>query len=168
MSGDKRFKKDRSQKKYQIQRLWDMHHEILRRLVIGQKPVDIAEELGITPQTVSNVRNSPIVQRQIKMLQSQRDADAVTIRDRIDFIAPKAVQLLEKKLDEELVEDGEVTQVGVRAALGTLDFAVPKRGEINVKFGVDAELLTELKERARKSQMLSENTKDADFKLIEK
>ena len=164
---DKRFIERREDKTYQVKQLWDIHHEIIRRLVIGQRSRQIAEDLNITPQTVSNVRNSPIVKRQIQMLQAQRDSEAISLKDRIDEIAPKAIKLLERKIEDDLGGD-EVTQVGVRAALGTLDFAVPKRSEIAVKHGVDVTLLEEIKERARKSKMLVEKTPDdVEFHVVE-
>ena len=39
-------------RKYQIKELWDRHHEINRRILLGQKNKEIAEDLNITEATV--------------------------------------------------------------------------------------------------------------------
>ena len=87
-------------RKYEIQNIWDTHREIMRMLVIGMHQVDIARELGITPQTVSNVANSAICKRQMMLMRDARDLDAVDVAKRIQEIAPVALQTLENLLCE--------------------------------------------------------------------
>ena len=62
-----------------VNEMWDVHHEIARRLVLGQKNVQIAEDLGISAVMVSNVRNSPIVQEHTAIMRGARDADTVDL-----------------------------------------------------------------------------------------
>src|SRR5574343_475754 len=49
-------------RKYQIQHLWERHHQIKRLAIMGLTHKEIAKELEITPVTVSNVLNSDLMQ----------------------------------------------------------------------------------------------------------
>jgi len=87
-------------RKWEIQHLWEVQHEVIRRLVIGQKPKDIARELDITPQTVSNIQNSRIARQEIERLRAERDQSAVNILDQVKSLAPKAVEVLKEVMDD--------------------------------------------------------------------
>lgn len=87
-------------RKYEIQNIWDTHREIMRLLITGAHHVDIANELGVTPQTISNVMNSAICKRQMELMRAERDLDAVDVAKRIQEIAPIALQTLESLLCE--------------------------------------------------------------------
>lgn len=84
-----------------VSEMWDVHHEIARRLLLGQKNVEIAKSLGISAQMVSNVRNSPVVQEHISILRGARDADTVDLAREIKEIAPAALQLLKEIIQGE-------------------------------------------------------------------
>jgi len=66
-------------RKYEIKRLKDYHYTILERLVRGHKPRDIARDLGISTQTISNVSNSTIAQEVLRKMNAERDAEAIDI-----------------------------------------------------------------------------------------
>ena len=55
-SFDRRFTRDRS---YNIKQLWASHEAMLRLVASGLNNKQTASLLNVTPQTVSNVRNSP-------------------------------------------------------------------------------------------------------------
>ena len=86
-------------KPFAIKKMWDRHHEIARRLVLGEKPTDIAKDLGITKETVSNTRNSPIVRDHISVLQAARDVECIDVAQEIKATAPKALKLLQDILE---------------------------------------------------------------------
>ncbi len=132
---------------YQIQQLHDLHHEILRRLVVGQKTQDIARDLNITPVTVTYVKNSEIGKRQLSVMRSAADVSAVDVAGHIKQLAAKAVGILESAL-----ELGP-TALGMRAAFDVLDragFGAPRivRTE-NVHAHLTREDIEELKHRAK-------------------
>ncbi len=89
---DGRFVEER---KYDIAQVWESHHEILRLLVLGWNNVRIAEELHITAQTVSNVRNSPMAREHLAKLTGERDQETVEIHRRVQEFAPVALEVLE-------------------------------------------------------------------------
>lgn len=96
-----------------VNEMWDLHHEIARRLMLGQKNVEIAKALGCTPQTVSNVKNSPVVQEHITIMRGARDADTVDLSKEIMEIAPVALELLKDIIKGE--GDGANAGIGLRA-----------------------------------------------------
>ena len=102
----------------EVRRLQDNHHEVIRRLLIGQKAADISRELQLTLVQVNNIKNSPLVQKQLATLQSVRDTSAIDVSKRIKEIAPKAVELLER-----IIEGSEAAPISLRArcAMDNLD-----------------------------------------------
>lgn len=105
------------ERNYQIEKMWNVHHEITRMLLMGMKSVDIAQQLNVSEVMVSYTKNSALVQRKLDVMQGARDMDAVSISKRIQDLAPKAVDVLERLLDS------EVESMQFKAAVDTLDRA---------------------------------------------
>jgi len=95
---DNRRTKDR--KTFEVSEMWDLHHEIVRRLVIGETNAEISRSLGVSKQMISYTRNSKVVRRQIDIMRGARDADTIDIAKRIRENAPKALDLLETIIDD--------------------------------------------------------------------
>lgn len=101
-SGDARRSGDRKGG-HIIAEMWEAHHEIARRLLLGQKGADIARDLGCSPQTISNVRNSPVVKDKLAIMSAARDAGSIDLAREIQDLAPLALQRV-----KEALETGEV------------------------------------------------------------
>lgn len=86
-------------KGWQVAQMWDNHHEIARRVVLGQNNQEIAEALNVTPQQVSNVRNSPVVQDKIIIMRAARDAGSIDLAKEIADLAPIALQRVREALE---------------------------------------------------------------------
>ena len=93
---DRRFKQFRVKPRggFRVSRIWELHDEIARRILLGQKNTVIAEALSCTSQTVSNVRNSPVIQDKLSIMRGARDAYTVDIAKDIQEFAPTALELL--------------------------------------------------------------------------
>jgi hypothetical protein len=137
--------------------MWDIHHEMKRRLVLGQKPRDIAADLGVHPQTVSNVSNSPIMQRELAIMNAARDAETVDIARHIQDIAPEAIRLV-----EEAIKKGTVGEqpLSATARLGVAERHLARAGypEVSRVVGsidhthhLTSEDINELKVNAKKA-----------------
>jgi len=87
--------------KRQIKDLWDIHHEIIRRLVIGQRSKDIADILRISEATVNSVKGSVLARRQMDLMRAARDKEAIDISQQIQDLCPSAVKVLEEAMDPE-------------------------------------------------------------------
>lgn len=82
-------------RKYQIQSLWDQSHQILRLTVLGYKPKQIADLLGITPETVGNCIHSELGRRQLAILRGAADAATLDVKAEISRLAREGLPVLE-------------------------------------------------------------------------
>ena len=96
-------------KGWQVAEMWDRHHEIARRLLLGESNRYIAEKLGISAQQVSNVKNSPVVQEKLIIMQAARDAGCIDLAKEITAMAPIALQRIKEALETGKVLDKEVS-----------------------------------------------------------
>ena len=92
-------RKVENKKGWQVAEMWDTHHEIARRLVLGQRNVDIAREVGVTPTTVANVKNSPVVQDKLSIMRAARDAGTINLAREIADLAPVALERVKEALE---------------------------------------------------------------------
>jgi len=79
--------------------LWERHREMMRRIVAGDKPIEIARDMNMTPTRMSIIMNSPAFKNELARLSSKADEAALDIRTRIRGSAVKAMDLLEQALD---------------------------------------------------------------------
>jgi len=89
------------ERQYAIKFMWDRHHEIKRRIVLGHTNDQIAQVLGITPQTVSNVRNSPIVMMEVERLRAERDKECIDLAKELAPLQEKALAVYREIFDGE-------------------------------------------------------------------
>jgi len=143
-------------RKYQIQKLWDIHHEICRLLLLGWKREKIAETLGVTPVMVSYTANSELAKRQLEIMRGSRDAQALDLSVEIKRFAPEAFEMLQT-----IARDSETSvKHKIAIAMDVLDragYAAPK--VIEGKFmhaHFTAEEVEEMKKRAKESGQVIE------------
>jgi hypothetical protein len=133
---------------YNLQRMNQLHHEIVRRIVLGQKDIEIAESLGCTTQTVRYTRTSPVVKQKLEIMMGARDASVLEVRKRIQHLAPLALH----KLEEILMNDKASEAVQTKIAQDLLDragFDPIKKSLDLTKFS--REKIDEIKARARQN-----------------
>ena len=146
---DGRFTNER---RYNVQALWEKHKEIARQVVLGRTNTDIADTIGCTPQTVSNVRNSPLAKEEIGRLSGQRDEITMSVARRIEEFAPIALDLIEN------IINGRVPQasIALRAKLACGQLGRAGFGEVHKVQALHATLSREdieaIKERATQAQ----------------
>ena len=90
-------------KGHHIAQMWDNHHEIARLLVLGMNNQEISERMNCSPQTISNVRNSPVVQDKLAILHAVRDVATGDLAHEIAEMAPMALKRI-----REVLETGQV------------------------------------------------------------
>jgi hypothetical protein len=155
----KYYKSDRGQdlrktdpsarKTWVVNELWELHHEVIRLLLLGFKNKDIAQTMGISAVQVSNIRNSPVVQRRLAELHDIRDAEAFDARKEIDAALPESFQLLRSIIRG--TDEGRDASINLRArtAENMIDRAVPKKTQHEHVHGhLTAEDIKEIKRRA--------------------
>jgi hypothetical protein len=159
---DKRRKAVKDKNSFVVAAVWERHREIIRRLALGQKNTEIAKALGITTVSVSQVKNSPIVQEKLNTMLDKMDGVAVDVGKRIREMAPKALEVLENVLEDD--EDTIPLSIKVKTAHDILDragHAAVKTVNANVLHGhFEAEDLAEIKELARNSGVVVDVSAD--------
>jgi len=147
-------------RKYQIEQMWDTHHEIVRLALIGMKYIDIASHLGISPVTVSYTLRSPIVARQLEQMRAVRDLGMIDIAKKIAELAPRAVEVLEQLLDDPL------PNISLKAAESILDragYAAVQRIKQDITVShFTAKEIDDIKNRAKDIGLLLE----ADYEYL--
>ena len=86
---------------YEIQKVWDRHHNMKRLAVLGLSYRQIARACGVSEATVANVLSSPVMKQQLSLMQSAADSEALDVNAKLQKMAEKAVDLLDKALSDE-------------------------------------------------------------------
>jgi len=139
--------------RYDIKRLWGQQKEILRLVASGlYKNKEIADMVGVTPQTVSNIINSALGKQTLDMLNGAADAEMVDLMVKIRALAPIALTIQE----EILMDDDTPKRLKKDIADKLLDRAgyapVTKNLNMNLNAGLKREDIEAIKKRAKELQ----------------
>lgn len=91
--------------------LWERHKEIIRRLVAGERQVDIAKDLQMTQSRMSIICNSPAFKSQLARMSEGADSSALSVQDRITNLSVDAISVLEDALQEDILPIKEKAKV---------------------------------------------------------
>ena len=162
-----------------VQRIWEHWDEVKRLLVVSNgcfTNQQIADKIGCTAQTVSNIRNNPLIQEKIALLQSERDESAVEIGEQVKEIAPAALALLKSTIHaaqddmdnfDMLDMDDKLQDRGLKASKTVLDHSIPKKVESKVIPGhITLQQINMIKER-RMAVEASRQTDVEEAEIIE-
>jgi len=132
-----------------VTHLWELHKEILRTLVLGFRPREIAQMFHVTEGFVSNLRNSPLAQGYLSTLEVARDAATTEVARELIETCPTAAKLLKD------VIEGKETSANINLRVSTAKdwlsrggFPTVQKSETSSKHGIDEETLDALKQRA--------------------
>jgi len=96
----------------------DRAREVMRLALTGKKNVDIAARLGVTAQTVSNIKNSPKVIEEMAKMHRARDEHFVSADERLEMMRNQALS----RYDEVLSGDMDATpELIIKTASEVLD-----------------------------------------------
>ena len=123
----RRTKNGEERKTFEVSEMWEMHHEIVRLLVLGMSNQDICKILGVSQPMVSYTRNSKVVKDKLAIMRAARDADTIDVAKDIQAKAPKALALL-----YDIIEDHGETY-GMPLAAKTAESWLDRAGHGAVK-----------------------------------
>ena len=130
--------------------LWERHKEIMRRLVAGDRQVDIARDLQMTQSRMSIICNSPAFKTQLERLSIGADNNALDVQDRVTALSSDAMSVLEDVLQN---GEGVPKRLQVEVAKDIMDRAghgaVKKTATITATLG--AEDIAEMRERRERT-----------------
>lgn len=103
-------------RKYQIEGLWEKHHEIKRLELVGiTSNKVIAEALGVTPESVCAIRGSELYRRELQAASFAKDCAALDVARAIEEEGPKCLELLTAIRDNRVEVTGEPSPITLRA-----------------------------------------------------
>ena len=167
--GPMRLLRDRrkvQERSYEVKEIWYQHNEIIRLIVLGYGNGEIAEMTGYTPQTISNIRNSPIVRERVDELMHGADTRMLDIQARVREFEPIALEHLER------IILGEVEGVSPALRAKTCENYLARGGHgpvqklSSVSTSLSREDIEELKRQA-KNVALEQGAMEAQFSTIE-
>lgn len=149
---------------YAPQKMNDLHKEILRRLIAGEKATVIADSLNCTTAVVGYVRHSPLGKEQLDRMHAYADMEAVDVKKRITELAPQALMIMEEIMHNPNAGFSTRRQVAEslldRAGHGAVKQVQIDRGVLTT------EDLNEIKSRARSMGILAEESVEAEVVSI--
>lgn len=144
-------------RRWVVSEMWDVHHEIARRVVLGQKNVAIAEALNLSPQMVCNVKNSPIVQDHIAIMKGARDAETIDLAEEIKEVAPNALSLLRDVIDGDIEAPPVVRVNAAKDIMDRAGYGAPKKLFMeSISTHLTADDIINIKQRALEAGVLKE------------
>jgi len=142
-------------KTWQVGELWDLHHEVMRYLLLGFNNQDISEKVNVTPEHISSIRNSPVVKDRLALLHAARDADTIDVAQDIRRMAPESLSFLKKIIRGETDASLPLRAKIAESNLSRSGFDPPKKfqGEI-AHAHFSGEEIEALKRRAKENGQL--------------
>lgn len=148
---------------------WEHHHAIARLVVAGCKNTEIARHIGVDKQTVSNVRNSPVVKAQIARLRGEAENEIINAHRIIREAAEDAARVMVDCIQNPNAEEA----LRVRTAkdvLGLAGIVTPKN--VNVQHAgevthLTAQQIERLRDQGQRVINHDDPTVDADYEEIE-
>lgn len=146
-----------------VQTLHARHTEVLRLCALGMKPAEVAEKLGMARSSVYAICESDLGNAQIRSMSEARDNvvkrgdDLLAIQNKINALAPKALERYEELLDSVGTKDTVVASIA-KDLLDRAGFApVRKTENLNANVPVTESTLEKLKARARAAGLVDDS-----------
>lgn len=140
-------------REYEVKEIWYQHQEIIRLIVLGYGNIEIGEMTGYSAQTISNIRNSPVVRERVAQLQGELDHRTLDIVERVREFEPIALEHLEK------IILGKVQGVSPALRAKTCENYLSRGGHgtvqkiANIPSALTRDDIEELKRRAKEAAM---------------
>lgn len=128
--------------------MWEIHKEILRTLVLGFRPKEIAQMFSVTEGFISNLRNSPLARRYLETLEIARDSATAEVARELIETCPTAAKLLKDVIEGSTSASLNLQVETAKDWLSRAGFPKVQKTESINKHGIDAETLDVLKKRA--------------------
>lgn len=161
---------------FELKKMNERHHQIVRYATLGYKHKQIAQKLGITAQSVGQVLSSPIVQLKRETLRGARDSKALEIMDEIEKTLPDAVKLLQNLVNGGDLMEGSEYQTADRALqksaakdiLGIAGYSPVKRSESkHMSTTLTSDEIKEMVNHAKAQGIASGDVVEAEYKEVD-
>jgi hypothetical protein len=140
---------------YQLQKLKSVHNRIRDLVFLGESNKAIADKLGVSTQMVAYTRASPLVRKQLGIMEGAASANALEVAHHIQELAPFALATLETIM----LNPGSDAKIRRGIAEGLLDRAghsAVKQVAVAHAPMSNSQAIKEIKERAINSGIIAE------------
>ena len=90
--------------------LWPHHRSMARNLVAGMTPGEVAVISGFTPAQISRIIQSPLFMAEIARLEAQAEHQAVDVRNDLQVMAVRAIEVMDENLHSDEIDRGLKTK----------------------------------------------------------
>lgn len=139
---------------YQLKKLREIHHNILRLTAAGMKQVDIARALGVTNMMVNYTINSDLGQQKLAVLRGEADNSTIDLVSEMKEISPLALAVLEEIMLSPGAKDSDKINAAEKVLNGA-GYGAKQRLDINVLRLTDADILEARLNARNKGRQLS-------------
>ena len=154
---------DPDKRRYQLRGLNEMHRECIRLTLLGWKPKQIADFLGITEPTVCNAVNGHKGRMQLAIMRGARDADSIDIAKDITEFAAEAWEIA-KDLIRDTNQPASLRLKYCFETIGVAGHVKPQRVQMSHAVAhLTIDEITAIKDRAR---LLANETGIVDAEYI--
>lgn len=125
----------KEKKKYTLAHIKPLHKELARRLVLGQKPMEIWRDLNISPEHIRTLMKSPLFKIELAKLEEKRDKGVVDVTKTLHEISPLALEQIER-----LMYTATTETLKFKAAESILDragYGSISKGSLDIRKKVD-------------------------------
>jgi predicted transcriptional regulator len=142
---------------FEPKRLWGKQKEILRLTSSGlYTRKEIAELLGVTPQTVTNIVRSELGRSVLEMMEGAADQEVVTTVARLRALAPIAAAVQEELMMDDNTSNALKNSIANKVLDRTLGTPIARSMSVSVNAGLTMEDLNKIKQRAREIEKIHE------------
>ena len=134
--------------------MWENHHVIAQRILLGESNKSIAQSMGMTEARISLIRNSPVVKEKLELMKAARDVGCIDLARESQDLAPIALARVKEALETGKVNGKELSASGIMKEANTLiDRTIGKPTQTintrNLHATLTPEAIAEIKERAK-------------------
>jgi predicted transcriptional regulator len=147
---------------YQLKKLREVHHNILRLAALGMKNNKIANVLGVTEPMVGYTIKSELGQQKLAMLRMEKDGQSMDIIAEMKELSPLAMAVLEEALTSPMAKVSEKTKAA-EVILSGAGYGQQRKVDINLHHVTDDDIQkARLAARDRTIQLIEAEIEDAE------
>lgn len=153
---------------YSIKRFWGVHREIIRLHALGTHTgKDIADALGIAPQTVYNVLGLPEAEVELERYQKLRERGFQEVQEQLAELAPIALDIIEQDMTDPTTPKSLRTKLANQILDRVGHNPIQKVSVQQLNATVTPEFLSAVKERAKELKEQKSQAMDVEFVVQE-
>ena len=138
-----------------LKKLTPRHKDIIRRLIVAETPVEIAQELGMTPAAIYRLQNDPLFATELREMEQKANTSLISSEKRLDALesirlgCDESAELVRKVVNDKVAGVPDIAiDLRVKSAWDLLD----RGGHSKVEKSATVDLTQLILEAARQRE----------------